>query len=101
MLTKKLFEELDLLSRHIRVLQVVMENQPIGIMRIAKILGIEEYEVRHSLSVLENNGLIRPTSRGAVIEDNAKEKILNMVEDLQEIENTTKLVRSLLLKLVI
>ena len=101
MLTKKLFEELDLLSRHIRVLQVVMENQPIGIMRIAKILGIEEYEVRHSLSVLEDNGLIRPTSKGAVMEDNAKEKILSMVEDLQEIENTTKLVRSLLLKLVI
>ncbi len=101
MLTKKLYEELELLSRHIRVLEVVMENQPIGITRIAKILRIEEHEVRHSLSVLEDNGLIVPTPSGAMVREEIKEKLLSMAEDLQHMEDTMKLLRSMILKLVI
>ena len=101
MLTKKVYEELELLSRHIRVLEVVMNNQPIGITRIAKMLRIEEYEVRHSLSVLEDNGLILPTPSGAIVQEDVKGKLLSMAEDLHQMEDTMKLLRSMILKLVV
>ncbi len=101
MLTKKLFEEAELLSRHITILQVVKENQPIGITRIARILNMGTHEVRHSLAVLERNGLIRPTSGGAVISDGYREKVISIAEDIQQMEETLQLVRSRLLRLVV
>jgi len=101
MLAKKIYEQLDLLSRHIRVLEVVREKQPIGIARISHILNIGDYEVRHSLAILEKNGLIEPTSNGAVIKGNINDALLTLAEELNEIEDITKLIRKEVLKLVI
>jgi len=101
MLAKKIYEQLDLLSRHIRVLEIVREKQPIGIGRIAQILQIGEHEVRHSLAVLEQGGLIKPTPNGAIINGNINDALLNLAEELNEIEDITKLIRKEVLKLVI
>ncbi len=101
MLTKRIYDELELLSRHIRVLEVVMKKQPVGIIRMSQILGLEEHEVRRSLAALENNGFIRPTPNGAVIEGNIKEDLLELAEQLGEIENILKILRKKILTLVV
>ncbi len=101
MLTKRIYDELELLSRHIRVLEVVMKKQPVGIIRMSQILGLEEHEVRRSLAALENNGFIRPTPNGAVIEGNIKEDLLELAEQLEEIENILKILRKKILTLVV
>ena len=101
MLTKRIYDELELLSRHIRVLEVVMKKQPVGIIRMSQILGLEEHEVRRSLAALENNGFIRPTPNGAVIEGNIKDDLLELAEQLGEIENIVKILRKKVLTLVV
>ncbi len=101
MLTKRIYNELELLSRHIRVLEVVMKKQPVGIIRIAQILGLGEHEVRNSLSTLESYGFIKPTPNGAIIERNIKKELLELAEGLEEIEDTVKLLKRQVLNLVV
>ena len=101
MITDRLYSELDLLSRHIKVLEIVKEKQPIGIVRIANELGLGEHEVRHSLSVLEEAGLIKPTPNGAVLRGNIKEEVLKIVEVVDEISQTARIIKRELLKLVV
>ncbi len=101
MLTKRIYDELELLSRHIRVLEVVMKKQPVGIIRISQILGIEEHEVRRSLATLENNGFIKPTPNGAIIDGNIKDSLLELAEQLGEIEDIVKILRKKVLTLVV
>ncbi len=100
MLTKRLYEEVDLLSRHLRVLKVVMEYQPIGIIRISKLLGIEAHEVRNSLSTLESNGFIVATPSGAMIKEDIKDKVLQVAQSLKEIRNSIDILRKEYLELV-
>ena len=71
-LTDRLRRDLDLLHRHITVLQAVEEHQPIGIMRLSKRLGVPQHKVRYALRVLEQDGLIRPSQAGAVATKKAK-----------------------------
>jgi len=101
MITDKLYGELELLSRHIKVLEIVKEKQPIGIVRIANEMGLGEHEVRHSLSVLEAEGLIKPTPNGAVIRGNIRDDVLKIVEVLDEISQSTRVLKRELLKLVV
>jgi len=101
MLTKRIYDELELLSRHIRVLEVVMKKQPVGIIRMSQILGIEEHEVRRSLATLENNGFIKPTPNGAIIDGNIKDGLLELAEQLEEIEDIVKILRKKVLALVV
>ncbi|AGB05384.1 hypothetical protein AciM339_1531 [Aciduliprofundum sp. MAR08-339] len=101
MLTKRIYNELELLSRHIRVLEVVIKKQPVGIIRISQILGIGEHEVRNSLSTLEENGFIRPTPNGAVVNSKLKSELLELAEQLGDIENIVKILKNQTLKLVV
>ena len=101
MLTKRIYNELELLSRHIRVLEVVMKKQPVGIIRMSQILGLGKHEVRHSLAALENNGFINPTSNGAIIDGNIKDDLLELAEQLGEIEDIVKILRKKVLSLVV
>lgn len=58
--------ELELLSRHIRMLQFVEKHGPIGIIRLGQLLGEAKHKVRYSLRILERDGYIRPTTAGAL-----------------------------------
>ncbi|MFQ5553357.1 MAG: hypothetical protein ACE5EW_06530 [Thermoplasmata archaeon] len=71
-MTDRLRKDLDLLHRHITVLKAVEEHQPIGIMRLSKLLGHPQHKVRYALRVLEHDGLIRPSPEGAVATEKAK-----------------------------
>ena len=57
--------EIDLLDRHVNLLKTIMENQPIGIIRLSELTKAPSHKIRYSLRILENEGLIEPTPAGA------------------------------------
>lgn len=65
----KLIDDLELLERHIMMLKVTKEHQPIGIIRLSEILGTPKHKVRYSLRLLEQEGLISPSVEGARVTD--------------------------------
>lgn len=71
--------ELELLSRHIRMLQFVEKHGPIGIIRLSQLLGVPKHKVRYSLRILEREGFIKPTATGAL----ATEKVATFLEQMQ------------------
>jgi predicted transcriptional regulator len=78
-LTSVIENELDILKRHIDILNILQEQQPIGIIKISESTGYPQHMVRYSLRILEQEGLIEPSSRGAVTTSN----IGNILNDLQ------------------
>ena len=71
----RVFEEIELIDRHIEMLKVTRELQPIGIIRLSEVLGIPKHKVRYSLRLLEKEGLIIATNEGAMVSDKYEEFI--------------------------
>ncbi|NLX38593.1 MAG: winged helix-turn-helix transcriptional regulator [Methanothrix sp.] len=65
-MTEKVKRELEMLKRHLIILKYVVENEPIGILKLAEETGIPSHKVRYSLRVLEQEGLIAASAPGAV-----------------------------------
>lgn len=65
-LTSVIENELDILKRHIHVLETLQEHQPMGIIKLSEYTGYPQHMVRYSLHILEQENLIEPSSRGAV-----------------------------------
>lgn len=78
-LTKGFRDEVELLQRHVRMLQFVQKHGPIGIIRLGQLLGTPKHKVRYSLRILEKEGYIRPSTQGAM----ATEKISVFFDSLQ------------------
>ena len=85
-MTDRLRRDLDLLRRRIAVLKAVEEHQPIGIVRLSKLLSVPQHKVRYALRVLEEDGLLRPSREGAV----ATKKAKRFHEDLRVVLNEMK-----------
>jgi len=69
-----------MLERHLQVLRMVIENEPIGIVKMSNETGYPHHKVRYSLRVLEEENLIEPSSQGAITTDHTAE----FVDDLDE-----------------
>jgi predicted transcriptional regulator len=80
-LTNKIESEIELLERHVKMLNAIMEHEPIGIIRLSELLDIPQHKVRYSLRILEQEGLINPSPEGAV----TTEKLQTFFEDLKDI----------------
>ncbi len=65
-LTHRIERDLELLRRHLMTLKTIMDNEPIGIIRISELTGFPQHKIRYSLRILEQAGLIEPTPQGAV-----------------------------------
>ena len=65
----RLEKEVDMLQRHLQVLSMVIDDEPIGIVKMSNESGYQHHKVRYSLRVLEEERLIEPTSKGAVTTD--------------------------------
>ncbi len=89
MLTGRVQHELELLKRHVIVLNKVMESGPIGIMKLSLETGIPDHLVRYSLRVLEQQGLIAPSTQGAVATMSAKDAYVEFKDELERIEVMT------------
>jgi predicted transcriptional regulator len=89
-LTSVIENELDILKRHIHVLNVLQEHQPMGIIKISEYTGYPQHMVRYSLRILEQEGLIEPSSRGAVTTQNMGRVIEDLKSALAHIGETSK-----------
>jgi len=76
----RLEKEVDMLERHLQVLRMVIENEPIGIVKMSNETGYPHHKVRYSLRVLQEEELIEPSSQGAITTERTEE----FVEDLDE-----------------
>ncbi len=80
MLISKLETEMEMLERHLLILKFVIEQEPIGIMKLSEVTKLPKHKVRYSLRVLEHEGLIGPSMHGAV----TTEKTRKFVDALDE-----------------
>ena len=95
-LTEKVSGELEMLQRHLVILKQVVDNEPIGILKLAEETKIPSHKVRYSLRILEQEGLIKATAPGAVTTDLTSpflkdldsmiENLVKRTEDLKKIE---------------
>jgi predicted transcriptional regulator len=65
-------DEIELLERHIRILRLVIKNEPIGIIKLSEMSGMPQHKIRYSLRILEQSKMIKPSQRGAVTTEKAK-----------------------------
>jgi len=78
----KIRVEIELLGRHIEVLDAVVEHQPIGIIKLSELLSLPFHRIRYSLRVLEQYGYIRASPTGAVATPDAGELLNNLDKSL-------------------
>ena len=87
-LTNRLESEVNLLERHVEMLKTIKNNQPIGIIRLAELLGHPQHKVRYSLRILEQDGLILPSPDGAITTEKFDEFMEDLSSLLDDIEKT-------------
>jgi predicted transcriptional regulator len=90
----RLEKEVDMLERHLTVLRMVNENEPIGIVKMSNETGYPHHKIRYSLRVLEEEDLIEPSSQGAISTENTEgflqeldgklAEMASRIEDMQE-----------------
>jgi predicted transcriptional regulator len=81
----RLEKEVDMLERHLQVLKMVIENEPIGIVKMSNETGYPHHKVRYSLRVLEEENLIEPSSQGAITTERTEEFVEELDGKLDEI----------------
>ncbi len=74
-----------MLERHLQVLRMVIENEPIGIVKMSNETGYPHHKVRYSLRVLEEENLIEPSSQGAITTERTAEFVGDLDDKLDEI----------------
>ncbi len=85
-----------MLRRHLIILKQVVENEPIGILKLAEETKIPSHKVRYSLRILEHEGLIAASAPGAITTERTKpfldeldsliEKLVADATDLKKIK---------------
>lgn len=93
-ITKRLENEVNLLERHVKMLKTIKENEPIGIIRLAELMGHPQHKVRYSLRILEQEGLILPSPDGAITTDKFDEFMTDLdklLDDMKRAVNRLKI----------
>jgi len=87
-------EELDLLARNVDILERLSKSPPIGIIRLSEALHLPIHKTRYSLHLLEREGVIQPSSDGAVVTEKAQEFWTNLNESLDRMTSTIQHLKS-------
>ena len=87
-LTGVIETELDILKRHIHVLNTLQANQPMGIIKLSEFTQFPQHMVRYSLRILEQDGLIEPSPQGAITTEAANTTLSSIRNSLENIRNT-------------
>lgn len=99
MLMGEVEKELDLLKRHLEILEITYKKGPIGMGEISEKTDIPKHKVRYSLRILEKENLIEPSKKGAIAKNidsfinKFQEKIeleSNKIQKMEEIIDTLK-----------
>jgi predicted transcriptional regulator len=88
-------DEIELIQRHVKILKLVTKNEPIGIIRLSKLSKLPQHKVRYSLRILEHNGIIKPSPRGAVSTNKAKKFLEVLPSKLEPLADRLREVISL------
>ena len=72
---ERLRDQVEKESRDLSTLGAVIDDGPIGIVRLAEETEIPEHKVRYSLRMLEDDGLVEPTPQGAIPVDDIDERV--------------------------
>ena len=86
-LTGRLEYEIELLQRHVGMLKIIQQNEPIGIIKLSNLSKFPQHKVRYSLRILEQENLIRPSPDGAVTTEKCKKfmpKLFNILSDMEK-----------------
>lgn len=78
-------EEVDLLGRHLEVLERVRAHEPIGIVALARATGHAQHEVRYSLRKLQEAHLVEPTPDGATTTEETPTFVRSLDEELSSL----------------
>ncbi|WP_336345897.1 hypothetical protein [Halalkalicoccus ordinarius] len=98
-MTDRLEKEVGMIERNLDILTRVNEHEPIGIVKLSNYSGYEHHEVRYSLRVLEEDGLIEPSPQGAMTTERTDEfvselddRLATLAErlDAMELDNPTE-----------
>jgi predicted transcriptional regulator len=87
-LTNVIETELDILKRHILILETLQQNEPAGIIKLSELTKHPQHMVRYSLRILEQDGLIEPSPQGAVTTDAVDETLKLVKTKLKEMQET-------------
>jgi len=87
MLTERVGCEMEMLARHLLILKCVVENEPIGILKLAEVAEIPSHKVRYSLRILEHEGLIAATAPGAVTTEKTMPFLMDLDSMIDELVN--------------
>lgn len=82
---KKIKEDIELVGRHLEVLSIVAQHQPIGIIKLSEVMNVPQHRIRYSLRVMEGLGYIRASPTGAVTTEKADELFTSLDTDIEEI----------------
>jgi predicted transcriptional regulator len=84
-LTSMIKNNLDLVNRHITVLKTLQKKQPMGISELSENTGYPQHNIRYSLQILEQEGLIKPSIQGAVTTENIDDIIIRLKNSIHEV----------------
>ena len=87
-LTSVIETEVDILKRHVNILQKLQKDQPMGIIKLSEVTNYPQHMVRYSLRILEQDGIIEPSSKGAITTDKVPETLNQLKISLKEIART-------------
>lgn len=90
LLTENIKRELALMRRHIGILRIIMKYEPIGILRLSKLTGISDQQVRYSMRILQQCGFLGPSTKGAITNEKAKLFIKNLNKEKTKIVKMIK-----------
>ncbi|RLI88892.1 MAG: hypothetical protein DRO98_02220 [Archaeoglobales archaeon] len=99
MVLRKLKQEAEIALRHLEVLQAVLDNQPIGIFKLAELMNMPKHKIRYSLRVLEQSGIIEPTQYGAIVRDDADKVFESLRKEIKEILDSVNKMGEIIQKL--
>ena len=89
-LTNVIETEIDILKRHVNILKVLQKDQPMGIIKLSEITEYPQHMVRYSLRILEQDGIIEPSSKGAITTDKVPQTLIELKDSLKDISDDAR-----------
>jgi len=91
----KFEQEIERIARHTTILKLVIEQGPIGIIKLSELSGYPQHKVRYSLRILEQQNLIRPSSQGAIATLKAKKFMKTLPKKVKQLSKKLESLESL------
>ncbi|MDS0257487.1 transcriptional regulator [Thermoplasmatales archaeon AK] len=84
-LFREIRSEIETVKRHFAIIQTLLKEQPVGIIKISHETGMPEHKIRYSLRVLEKEGLIEPSREGAILTPQFLQEKDHLAEEAKQI----------------